>query len=209
MLALSLAVALLSATLSFWIVFCYVLRIARRSRSSVAPLSSIVVLGSCLDPEGRPTPTYIDRLDRALRLFGQSPSARIFLLGGRTAAGAPTEAEAGARYLLAHGVPERAVEREERSRHTLENLRFYRSARPLSDGHPDALVTSRFHLARSSLLASGLGIRHTPCGAEDRWSPSPREILRILAESVFLHWYLVGRTYACATGSRRMLDRIS
>lgn len=209
MLALSALVAAVTGTLSFWLVLGYVLRIARRSGSSADAPSRIVVLGSCLDSEGRPTPTYLSRLDRALRLWEQTPSARIFLLGGSTSEGAPTEAEAGARHLLARLVPESALVREERSRHTLENLRFYRSARPSSEGTPDALVTSRFHLARSSLLASGLGIRHTPCGAEDRWTPSLGEILRILAESFFVHWYLVGRTYARATGNQRLLDRIS
>ncbi|MDD4932889.1 MAG: YdcF family protein [Methylacidiphilaceae bacterium] len=129
-------------------------------------------------------------------------------MGGRTAEGAMSEAATGSQYLLARGVPESALVREERSRHTLENLRFYRSALQRMDGRPDALVTSRFPLARSSLLASGLGIPHIPCGAEDRWSASPREILRLFAEAFFVHWYLVGRTYVRWTRNARMLDQI-
>ncbi|MGD9895970.1 MAG: YdcF family protein [Candidatus Methylacidiphilaceae bacterium] len=209
MLLLSILVALGSATLSFWIVLGYVLRVARRSGACADHPSHILVLGSCLDAAGKPSPTYRCRLDRALLLHRQAPSATIFLLGGNTACGAPSEAAAGARYLQSQGVPERSLVLEERSRHTLENLRFYRSALARPSGQPDVLVTSRFHLARSSLLASGLGIRHLLCAAEDRWTPSLREIPRLLAEAFFLHWYLVGRTYARLTGNRRMLDRIA
>lgn len=208
MLALSVLVLVASGTLSFWLLFGSVLLVARRSGGSTDRPSRILVMGSRLDGLGRPTPTYRRRLDRALALFRRSPEATLFLLGGSRACGAPTEAEAGARYLLARGVPERALVREERSRHTLENLRFYRSASAPSDRRPAVLVTSRFHLARSSLLASGLGIPHTLCGAEDRWSPRPREILRLLSEAFFVHWYLVGRTYARWTRNQRMLDRI-
>ncbi|WP_142524378.1 YdcF family protein, partial [Methylacidimicrobium cyclopophantes] len=122
--------------------------------------------------------------------------------------GLPSEAAVGARYLMARGVPESALVREERSRHTLENLRFHRSAaRP--EGLHTALVTSRLHLARSSALASGLRIPHQLCAAEELWSLSPREIPRLLAEAFFLHWYWVGRNYARWTGNRRMLEPIS
>ncbi len=209
MLALSILVVLASGTLSFWLVLGYVLRIARRSGTSADTPSRILILGSRLDPEGRPTPTYRSRLERALQLFERAPKARIFLLGGSTAEGAPTEAAVGAHYLLARGVPEGALVREERSRHTLENLRFSRCAPAASDGQPDALVTSRFHLARSSLLASGLHIPHILCGAEDRWTFRSGEILRLLHEAFLAHWYLVGRTYARWTRNQRMLDQIS
>ncbi|QSR84666.1 YdcF family protein [Methylacidimicrobium sp. B4] len=208
MLALSILVLLASGTLSFWLVLGYVLRIARRSGTWADAPSRIVVLGSRLDREGRPTRAYRARLERALHLFERAPKATIFLLGGSMADGAPTEAAVGARYLLARGVPESALVREERSRHTLENLRFYRRARAASDAQPDALVTSRFHLARSSLLASGLQIPHVLCGAEDRWSFRPGELLRLLPEAFFAHWYLVGRSYARSTRNQRMLDRI-
>ncbi|WP_142659023.1 YdcF family protein [Methylacidimicrobium tartarophylax] len=208
MLALSVFVGLASATLSFWLVFGHVLRIARRTPSSIDSPFRIVVLGSCLDADGGPTPTYRCRLDRALRLYRQAPSAKIVLLGGTTLEGGPSEAMAGSRYLLAHGLPERSLILEENSRHTLENLHFYRSTLASTDGRPDALVTSRFHLARSTLLASGLRIPHAPCAAEDCWAASPQEILRLFVEAFFVHWYLVGRTYARWTRNERMLDRI-
>ncbi|WP_018291502.1 YdcF family protein [Verrucomicrobium sp. 3C] len=208
MLLLSVLVALASATLSFWLVYGYVFRIARRNRSSIDSPCRIVVLGSCLDVWGGPTPTYRGRLARALWLHRQFPSAKIFLLGGRTGEEAMSEAAAGAQYLLTRGVPESSLVVEERSRHTLENLRFYRSTVARLDDQPDVLVTSRFHLARSSLLASGLGIPHILCGAEDRWSPSPKELLCLFSEAFFVHWYLVGRTYAGWTHNERMLDQI-
>jgi hypothetical protein len=41
-------------------------------------------------------------------------------------------------------------------------------------------VTNRFHLARSSLLAAGLGIAHTLCAAEDSRLAALRHLPRML-----------------------------
>ena len=90
--------------------------------------------------------------------------ADIYILGGRTRPTLPFEAEAGAAHLRATRIPSDRLHCEDRSRHTLENLRAYRAAFPPADA--PALVTSRFHLARASLMANGLGLAHRPCAAE-------------------------------------------
>ncbi|MDD4932888.1 MAG: hypothetical protein PHO89_05405, partial [Methylacidiphilaceae bacterium] len=69
MLLLSVLVGPASATLSFWLLFGYVLRIARRTPPSIDSPSRIVVLGFCLDADGGPTPAYRRRLDRALQFY--------------------------------------------------------------------------------------------------------------------------------------------
>jgi hypothetical protein len=67
------------------------------------------------------------------------------------------------------------------------------------------LVTSRFHLARASMMARGLGIQHSLCAAEDQpWVCWP-----MLQEAFLIHWYVTGRTVARLIGSTRMLARIS
>jgi hypothetical protein len=71
------------------------------------------------------------------------------------------------------------------------------------------LVTSRFHLARSSLLAAGLGIAHTCCAAEDSRLPARRDLPRMLIEALLIHWYVTGRSFARLTGNKRMAARIT
>jgi uncharacterized SAM-binding protein YcdF (DUF218 family) len=160
-----------------------------------------------LAPDGGIRPAYRCRLDRARALHAEGLD--IVVLGGATRPGAPTEAAAGAAYLIARGVPAGAIRTEAASRHTLENLRLYRSHAGDALQRPVALVSSRFHLARSALIASGLRLPHQPCAAEARRLPAPADIARLAREAFLIHWYVVGRGFARLAGNRRMLARIS
>jgi hypothetical protein len=76
-------------------------------------------------------------------------------------------------------------------------------------GELPILVTSRTHLARSSVLARGLGIAHRRCAAEDHAAIVLRELPLALWEAVLLHWYVIGRLYVRCTGNPGMAARIS
>jgi len=208
-LLLALAVAACTLGLSLLAALWQVLRIACSAPSRpTGPVRQALVLGTRLT-EGRPGHAFRARLDRALALSAQQPSLEVVILGGVTAPGAPAEAAAGRRYLLAAGLAPDRIATEARSRHTLENLREFRAAfRPAGGGPPLLLVTSRTHLARAMLMARGLGLPVLPCAAEEGRLPL-RAWRRLPAEAFLLHWYVVGRGFARATGNRRMLARIS
>ncbi|HEY4172076.1 MAG TPA: YdcF family protein [Rhodopila sp.] len=208
MLALSTALMVLSCGTTLLLSLGYVLWIAWRTRSDPPVARRILVLGMRLDAFGKPTPDYRTRLARAATLHAQANAARIIILGGQTTAGQPSEAAAGAAFLHVHGVPATNILLEDWSRHTLENLTLYRS-RFGTDGDPAVLVTSRFHLARSSLLAAGLRIRHVRCAAEQSRCPPLRHVPLMVFEALLIHWYIVGRSFARLTGNRRIAARIS
>lgn len=208
-LLLALTVATCTLGLSLAAALWQVLRIACSAPSRPTdPARHALVLGTKL-VGGQPGHAFRARLDRALALSADQPGLGVVVLGGITAPGAPSEAAAGRRYLLAAGLAPDRIATEARSRHTLENLREFRAAfRPGGGGPPLLLVTSRTHLARALLMARGLGLPILPCAAEDGRLP-PREWRRLPAEAFLLHWYVVGRSFARATGNRRMLARIS
>src|SRR5262249_13047826 len=160
---------------------------ACRTPSDMQPTRRILVLGMRLDADGRPRPAYQARLNRAFVLWSQAPSGHVVVLGGRTARCVQSEAAAGAAMLRANGVPSDHILVEDRSRHTLENLLLYRERMAAGVNGRPLLVTSRFHLARSSLLAAGLGIAHDPCAAEPSSLPSLRHVPLMLFEAVLLH----------------------
>ena len=170
------------------------------------PAGQIVVLGRRLDARGRPGAVFQARLARALALWRAAGPAEIVVLGGRARGTVASEAAAGRAWLLAHGVPEAAIRIEDRSRHTLENLRCYRAGFTVA-GAPALLVSSRVHLARVRLMARGLALPHRLCAAEARQAAALR-LPGLLAEAFFVHWYLVGRGFARRTGNARMLRRI-
>jgi uncharacterized SAM-binding protein YcdF (DUF218 family) len=207
MLALSVALMLLSLGVTLLLASGHVLWIALRTPHVVAAGASIVVLGMRLNKAGEPTRHYRARLDRARALWLRG--CRIVVLGGATSPGAISEADAGAAYLRARGVPADRLDTEARSRHTLENLLRYRERFPIAPAEQPLLVTSRFHLARTSLLAAGLGIAHTCCAAEDSRLPALGDLPRMLVEALLIHWYVTGRSFARLTGNKRMTARIT
>jgi uncharacterized SAM-binding protein YcdF (DUF218 family) len=209
MLGLSGAILLLSLGTSLLLAFGYALRIALYAPSCVPLPARIIVLGIRLNGNGNPTPCYQARLDRALTLWQRSESSQIVILGGVTTPGTRSEAQAGALFLRERGVCAAAIEMEERSRHTLENLQQYRQRFPTDLTELPVLVTSRYHLARSSLLAAGLGIAHRRCAAEERWLAALWHLPRMLQEALLIHWYVSGRSFAWLTGNRSITARIS
>jgi uncharacterized SAM-binding protein YcdF (DUF218 family) len=209
MLALSFALMLLSLGVTLLLAVGHVLWTALRTPHVAAPGGHIVVLGMRLDDADEPTRDHRARLDRARSLWLRAQGCRIVILGGGTSPGARTEADAGAAYLRARGVTADRLDIENRSRHTLENLLHYRERYSVSPMEQPLLVTSRFHLARSSLLAAGLGIAHTCCAAEDSRLPARRDLPRMLIEALLIHWYVTGRSFARLTGNKRMAARIT
>ena len=184
-----------------------VYRIARQSPISSPASEYYLVLGRRLQ-NGRVTPDYALRLARAEKLYRQHLQGKILVLGGTTGADGISEAQAGKEFLLADGIPEACILTEDVSRHTLGNLRQARAMLGAALNHRSVLVTSRFHLARCHVLASGLGIPHRLCAAEDELPMDLRTLMRLLGEAYYLHWYVVGKALSTWMENQKMLDKI-
>jgi len=182
--------------------------IARQTPITASPSEHYMVLGMRLQ-DGRIAPEYAARLLRAANLYRQYPRGKILVLGGKTGANDISEAQAGRDYLLAAGVPEASILMEDASRHTLENLRKARAILGSDIKNHCVLITSRFHLGRSQALATGLGIQHDLCAADDALQSGLRTFTRLLGEAYYLHWYVVGRTLSTWMANRKMLDKIT
>lgn len=203
-LLLSNLVLLASGGLLLLALFWRVIRTARTASATPRSSGPRLVLGHVLQ-HGRPSLLFIQRLRRAIALQRLAPHSPILLLGGRTSAGAPSEAEAGRDYLLEAGVPAARLVIEDGSRHTLENLQ---QARRLIPPEPrPVLISNRFHLHRCGVSARALGLDVELCAAEPEGHPA--QWLRMLMEAYLLHWFHVGRCWSRLTGNRRALARIS
>ncbi|MDX1336157.1 MAG: YdcF family protein [Gammaproteobacteria bacterium] len=192
-------------SLSYLLVLVYVFRSGHRADSD-GRFDDLLVLGKTLK-DGQIDRDYRLRLDRAADLLQSNSGVRLILLGGQTDPSWVSEARAGSDYLLQLGVPEHAIELEEASRHTLENLRHAREMIENKGGKRIGLVTNRYHLARSKIIARGLNINVEPVAAEE--NPWPGPIMSLLSEAYLLHWYLTGRYLAHLTGDQASLDQIS
>ncbi len=194
--------------LSWAIAFMRVYLMASRTTTQVKPHDWILVLGKRL-LGATVTLEYATRLSRAENIYKADDCSRIMILGGYTSEGPFSEARQGLNYLLQRGLPAADIYTEDRSRHTLENLR---NARDLMDGSvekPLTLITSRYHLARSHALAAGFGLPHQLCAAEERLEPAVPLFWKMCVEAFFLHWYWVGRYWSLLTRNHKSLARIS
>jgi uncharacterized SAM-binding protein YcdF (DUF218 family) len=208
MLALSCAVLIGAAGTTLLVALIYVVWIGWTASVTESGADRIVVLGFRLSRDGQAGSLFVERLRRACAVFAGSPCAMVFVLGGRPRSAAAAEADVGAAFLLNNGIPAERVQREDRSRHTLENLRHYRDAYPQGRDVRTVLVTSRCHLARAALMARGLGLSCIGCAAATRLAMF-RQPGQLLTEAFLVHWYVVGACYARWTGHQRMLGRIS
>lgn len=207
MLLLSNLVLLATASLSgLWTLY-RVWRIARDTPFAGIEGDWVVVLGARLIHD-KVAPGYARRLQRAAALYRTDPRRRILLVGGHTGGNA-SEAERGREFLRGLGIPESALFIEDQSLNTLDNLRHARQLFPEIRDCPFALVTSRYHLARSEVLARGLGLWPVLCAAEERLRHSPLLFWRLGLEAYYLHWYAVGKTWSRWTGNRHSLARIT
>ncbi len=198
----------LAATLCIPLLFCFrrVLIMAQEATSDSASGELLVILGLCLKGNCA-TDDFIARLDRGVQLYQEAGNKKVLLLGGITKDNTVSEAECGRAYLLSQGVSDEDIYVEGQSRNTLENLHF---ARPVMKSWGSVVfISNRYHLARCSLLAQGLGLEHQLCAAECVFHMSPTVLLRLAIEAYYCHWYMTGKYWSILTKNRKSLDRIS
>ena len=154
---------------------------------------------------------FSQRLDRAAMLYQTKMADRIVILGGLTGKNTKTEAACGKAYLVTQKkIPPDAIQLEESSRHTLENLHNVRTAlRAHANNFNTVLITNRYHLARSHNIATGLSIPHQLCPAEDRLVLGLKIIPKIAVEAYFIHWYKTGKIWSQLTKNQKSLARIT
>lgn len=134
-----------------------------------APQSAqaIVVMGAA-QYDGRPSPDLQARLDEALLLYRQGYAPLVAVTGSKEKGDQFTEAETGATYLEAHGVPASDILEAggDDSWYNLADLEPELRDRGV---HSVLMVTDPFHEDRSMAIASDLGF--TPHPTPTRTSP--------------------------------------
>jgi uncharacterized SAM-binding protein YcdF (DUF218 family) len=121
---------------------------------------AIVVMGAA-QYDGVPSPDLQARLDEALALYQKGDAPLIVVTGSKEKGDVYTEAEAGARYLEANGVPAHAIV-QAGGNDSWSNLTD--AASKLKGRGVDSVlvVTDPFHEDRSMAIASTLGFQPYP-----------------------------------------------
>ncbi len=152
LLATILLVALYIA-FTFFQVFYY----ARNDQVSVnTKADAIVVLGAA-QYNGKPSPVLKARLDHALDLYNDQVAPKIIVTGGNQDGDNSTEASASANYLIANGVDDQNILRENRGISTYDSLREVGLIGIENEIFKVVLVTDGFHQLRTRSIAKSNG----------------------------------------------------
>jgi uncharacterized SAM-binding protein YcdF (DUF218 family) len=117
----------------------------------------VVVLGAA-QYDGKPSKILEARLNHAKNLFEGGVAGHIVTGGGRRAGDNYTEADAGARWLAAHGVPRDKVIEVSQGSDTLGTLRAVADAVKARGWHSAVLVSDPWHSLRARIMAADAGL---------------------------------------------------
>ncbi|MFM8826995.1 MAG: YdcF family protein [Actinomycetota bacterium] len=168
---------LLSLAAYFSVVFLQV-RAMGAGPGTVPARSDVIVVMGAAQYDGTPSPMLEERLTTALALWKDGVAPVIAVTGGKMPADRFTEAATSRRWLTDRGVPRDAIVMEDTGRSTWESLR---SLAPLLDDRgvrTVVMVTTDWHLARSTHAMRELGFAVTPAPAGEGRSGSTMRWVR-------------------------------
>ena len=174
----------------------------------------VLVLGARL-VRGQMTRLLAARVDAGLRAWERAdrerPGTPLLVLSGGTVGSPVAEADVMSAYALVQGVPPGQVVAEDRSRSTTQNLLFTRDLleeRGMAEARV-LIMTSAFHVARTGMLASRLGLRWQVTGAPSYWYQLVGNCSRELLAFVVERWAGVSLTVAGAVAYAVILVTLS
>ena len=145
---------------------------------------ALIVLGNGIQGE-KVGKNLAKRLDKAALYHEKNPGAAIVVCGGQGPQEDITEALAMERYLVAKGVPQNGIKKEDLSTSTYENVS---NAKEILDecfpqGFSSALITNDYHVYRAVKTAAHAGIAVNHMSTTTEWYAIPaiylREVLAI------------------------------
>lgn len=115
---------------------------------------AVIILGAGI--QGKEVSDNLkNRLDCAIAYHTENPDTVIIVSGGQGPQEDITEALAMERYLLANGIPEQQIIKEEKATSTAENFRFSKALldQKLRVSYSVAFITSDYHVFRAEKIA--------------------------------------------------------
>ena len=160
-----------------------------------APADAIVILGAGTRRDGTPSYSYARRIRHALSLYAQGYAPRLICTGGYTQQHPVSEGEACAAMLRAHGIPERAIFYESRSRSTEENALYTYQIMAANGWQRALLVSDSYHLFRAEAMfrAYGLTVSSSPAQLSGGALPWQSVIRNMFRETAAFIWWQVRR----------------
>lgn len=140
---------------------------------------AIIVLGSGIQGEDV-SPNLANRLNTVVEYHTKNPQAIIIVSGGQGKQEHISEALAMERYLIAKGVSNEQIIKEDQATSTYENFLYSLEIleESFSKDYAVAFITNDFHVFRSEKISMSIGMHTRHMGAETIWYTIPMNYLR-------------------------------
>jgi uncharacterized SAM-binding protein YcdF (DUF218 family) len=171
-----------------WCIWVYV-HIERYAEEDKAAAADVICVFGAAEYAGRPSPVLRARLDHALALYEHGIAPVVLTLGGSAPGDAFSEGQVGQAYLMANGVPEKAIIAETQSRNTEEQARRIVAIARTNGYTRIVIVSDPTHLFRIHEICArdGLEVLTSPrpqlsaVGSSAEWQQVWHEILTYTA----------------------------
>jgi uncharacterized SAM-binding protein YcdF (DUF218 family) len=177
-----------------WSVWIYVQIEKYAYADEAAPADVICVFGAA-EYAGKPSPVLRARLDHALALYEHKIAPVILTLGGSAPGDKYSEGEVGAAYLMANGVPQKAIIAETESRSTDEQVHHIAVIAQTNGYRRVVIVSDPTHLfrIREMFAREGLRVMTSPrpqvatVGSASEWQQVWHEVMAYTAWRMHLN----------------------
>ncbi|MCR5178231.1 MAG: YdcF family protein [Lachnospiraceae bacterium] len=192
--AFTFTVIYISLSFLMFMIYTLFLQIVPRQRD----FDYVIIHGAGLLKGDRISRLLEDRLNKAIDIYRLDPTPpKLIPSGGQGIDETVSEAEAMKKYLLEHEIPESDIILEDKSRTTLENLKFSKQILDAQEGRKyTALVTSNYHVYRALRYCHKIGLSCTGIGSRVAFYYWPsaliREFIAIHAEKKHAVIFVVG-----------------
>ena len=162
-------------------------------RDAHRPADAVVVLGT-QEYSGWTSYPFSARLDHALSLYEEGLAPLVIVAGGDPEGDSYTEAAAGVRYLEDRGLPPEAL-LTVGGNNTYENLREVKALVEREGLESVLLVSERFHMLRSLVMAEDLEIQAygSPTNTSPRdHNPALRFYYTLREVAAYTAYYILG-----------------
>ncbi|MCD8540924.1 MAG: YdcF family protein [Leadbetterella sp.] len=154
-----------------------------------------IVLGTAIWGD-EPSPVFRERIHQGIRLYKSGYIKKIIFTGGKVNGNALSESYVAKKYAEKHGVDSTDILIEERSRITLENLKFAKVL--MAENHlATALVVSDpLHMKRGMSMAKDMHISAYPSPtSSSRFKSRKAKFGFLMGETVFYTVYRIYRVF--------------
>lgn len=150
---------------------------------------AVIVLGAS-QWNGKPSPAFRSRLERAYSIFKEGYVKYVVLTGGVASGETISESAVGKKYLVRKGIPTSVILMEEKGRNTFESMKAVEPIIKQKDIRVVILVSHGYHLYRAKQIAKDIDIEKVFISAVPIKNER-KKLKSILKESLSYVFYLI------------------